>query len=267
MVKVLLLLVSLVFTGLYLFLMEYYFGMEGLRLALLWLLVIRLNPGKSFSRRTADQAKKFLPYAIVVAVFLYWRDFYFLQHARLHRYRFDGRKVPEITSPWRSHLADHPYQRLFRNRFFRLDSAALYTHFHRPPAGLSRGGDRCSVCGWFDRPDHLAYLAPLEHDIIGDGKSASNWSQEAILVGAFALVIALTPASFSALNVAFDKTNYDRFTLPGIIAACLLLIGIVFAIKNKPCAGDLCAVRPNRGHDPLHQRDDFANDWKNTRET
>ena len=76
-VKILLILVSLVFTGLYLFLMEYYVGMEGLRLALLWLLTVRLNPGKSFPRRAADLAKKYLPFAIVVAAFLYWRVFIF----------------------------------------------------------------------------------------------------------------------------------------------------------------------------------------------
>ena len=73
-------------------------------------------------------------------------------------------------------------------------------------------------------------------------KANDIWSREAILVGAVALVIALTPASFSALNVAFDKTNYDRFTLPGIIAACLLLVGIVFAIKNTRLRGAIFAL-------------------------
>ena len=64
--------------------------MEGLRLALLWLLTVRLNPGKSFPRRAAELAKKYLPFAIVVAAFLYWRVFIFLQYALFHRYRIDG---------------------------------------------------------------------------------------------------------------------------------------------------------------------------------
>ena len=94
---------------------------------------------------------------------------------------------------------------------------------------------------------------PSEQEKSEDGESQTSWSREAILIGAVALVIALTPASFSALNVAFDKTNYDRFTLPGIIAACLLLVGIIFAIKNARLrAADPRAVHHHRGDDPLH---------------
>ena len=134
--------------------------MEGLRLALLWLLVIRLNPGKSFPRRTADLAKKYLPYAIVVAAFLYWR------------YLFSPTRAPpqilarwpetslRFTAPWRSHLADHPDQRLFRNRVIRLDSAALHAHHRRPPAGPARGGDRRFAGDRCYLPDRLADSAP-----------------------------------------------------------------------------------------------------------
>ena len=70
--------------------MEYYVGMEGFRLALLWLLVIRLNPGKSFPRRAAELAKKYLPFAIVVAAFPLLARVHLFKYALFHRYRIDG---------------------------------------------------------------------------------------------------------------------------------------------------------------------------------
>jgi hypothetical protein len=52
-------------------------------------------------------------------------------------------------------------------------------------------------------------------------------------VGGFAVLLASIPASFSDLNVSFTN-NLDRFTLPGSFGACLLLVGILFAVGKAP---------------------------------
>jgi hypothetical protein len=267
-VKILLILVSLVFTGLYLFLMEYYVGMEGLRLALLWLLVVRLNPGKSFPRRAADLAKKYLPFAIVVAAFLYWRVFIF---SNTRSSTDIGSMAGNILrSPllggltWLTTLIKDYFETAFFAwtvpPYTLITSARLRDLLAAGFAGLLV----ISAIGltvWLIR-------RPTKHDKSEDGESQTNWSREAILIGAVALVIALTPASFSALNVAFDKTNYDRFTLPGIIAACLLMVGIVFAIKNARLRGGIFVLLITLGVMTHYINGvNFANNWKNTRET
>ena len=252
-VKILLILVSLVFTGLYLFLMEYYVGMEGLRLALLWLLVVRLNPGKSFPRRAAELAKKYLPFAIVVAAFLYWRVFIF---SNTRSSTDIGSMAGNILrSPllggltWLTTLIKD----YFETAFFAwtvppytiITSARLRDLLAAGFAGLLV----ISAIGltvWLIR-------RPTEHDKSEDGESQTNWSREAILIGAVALVIALTPASFSALNVAFDKTNYDRFTLPG--HHCGLPPAGRDCLRHQKCAparGNLRVIHNPRGDDPLH---------------
>ena len=264
--KILLILASLVFTGLYLFLMEYYVGMEGLRLALLWLLVVRLNPGKSFPRRAAELAKKYLPFAIVVAAFLYWRVFIF---SNTRSSTDIGSMAGNILrSPllggltWLTTLIKDYFETAFFAwtipPYTLITSARLRDLLAAGFAGLFV----ISAIGltvWLIR-------RPTEHDKSEDGESQTNWSREAILIGAVALVIALTPASFSALNVAFDKTNYDRFTLPGIIAACLLLVGIVFAIKNARLRGGIFVLFITLGVMTHYINGvNFANNWKNTR--
>lgn len=267
-IKILLILSSLLFTGLYLLLMEYYFGMEGLRLALLWLLVIRLNPGKSFSRRAVELARKFLPYVIVVAVFLYWRIFLFSnQRASTDIDSMAGRFADSplfAALTWFSTLAKD----YFETAFFAWAVPPYPIIFGaRLRDFLAAGFAALIVVG-------LIFLVlwllrrPYEQYDFSSGETDAHWSKQAILVGAFALLFALIPASFSSLNVAFDKTNYDRFTLPGIVAASLMLIGIVFAIKNKSLRRGIIALCVLIGVMTHYLNGvDFANDWKNTRET
>ncbi len=267
-VRILLTLASLLFTGLYLILMEYYFGMEGLRLALLWLLVIRLNPEKSFSRLAAELARKYLPFAIVVAVFLYWRIFLFSnERASTDIGSMAGRFADSplfAALNWLSTLAKD----YFETAFFAWAVPPYPIIFGaRLRDFLTSGFAALLVVG-------LIFLViwllrrPSEQYDLSNGETDAVWSKQAILVGAFTLLIALIPASFSSLSVAFDKTNYDRFTLPGIISASLLLIGIVFAIKNENLRRGIIALCVLIGVMTHYLNGiDFANDWKNTRET
>jgi hypothetical protein len=68
---------SMFLTVWYLFLMEYYIGMEGLRVALLFLLVAGQST-ESVTRRLTAFARAYAPYLLTAAVFLYWRLFIFV---------------------------------------------------------------------------------------------------------------------------------------------------------------------------------------------
>ena len=267
-VRILLILASLLFTGLYLFLMEYYFGMEGLRLALLWLLVIQLNPGKSFPRRAVELANKYLPYAIVVAVFLYWRIFLFSnQRSSTDIGSMAGRFADSplfAALTWTTTLVKD----FFETAFFAWAVPPYPIIFGaRLRDFLAAGFVALFVVGMIFLVIWLLRRPSEQYDF-SNGEKNGIWSKEAILVGAITLLIALIPASFSSLNVAFDKTNYDRFTLPGIIAASLLLIGIIFAIKNEQLRRGMIALFVLIGVMTHYINGiNFADQWKSTRET
>jgi hypothetical protein len=57
--------------------MEYFFGLEFLRPVFIFLMIVQLNPGKSFLKRALETLKKWLPYLLVLVLFAAWRFGYY----------------------------------------------------------------------------------------------------------------------------------------------------------------------------------------------
>ena len=68
---------SLIFTALYPFTMEYYIGLEGLRLAILWF-VLKKHCSLSGRSLIGCFLREWLPHMVVIAGFFYWRLFLFV---------------------------------------------------------------------------------------------------------------------------------------------------------------------------------------------
>jgi hypothetical protein len=256
---------SVLLTGLYLFLMEYYVGMEGLRLALLYLLVTRQTTGMPALRRLAAVGRAYAPYALAAAAFLYWRMFIFvnLRPSTDTSTMFGGftqSPMYEVLG-WLSTLikdlfetvllawAVPPYQMIFSARLRDFIAAGFL--------GLAAAGILLLAMWFLSRRQWQPELVDESHSV--------QWGKQAALAGGFAVMLACIPASFSDLNVAFTS-NFDRFTLPGSFGASLLMVGLIFSSGKTsvrrwlPALLLLTAVMTHHING-IH----FANEWKDSR--
>ena len=203
--------------------MEYMIGLEGIRLAVFWLLATT-ESNQAWWKSWKPALWRYIPYGAMSVVFLVWRLLIF----KSTRYATD------VNMLMGQYISDPFYKAL-------TIGANLFKDFFEVIVG-----------GWTIVPyqmisamrlkDFLTALflvvmvgvgilfvflttrkAPLEEE-----KEQSDWAIEAVWIGAIAVLVTMLPVILSNRSVAFYNT-FDRYSLPGTIGMAIFIVGVLCA--------------------------------------
>ena len=211
---------SLICSTFSLFSIEYFFGIELLRPAILWLVMGESHP--PIRQRIRQTLSYWLPFLIVLGIFVYWRLFIF----RFPTYR------PKLTSSLRSdpyatiiQLGQTVLQDLFEVGFFAWTQTLDFIHTIQ--TGLTAFllywgviGISAALVGLF----LLRLRSPQPGE--ADPTELNNWGKNAVFLGLYGLIVAGLPFWLTELPVGLE-IPYDRFTFGFILAASILMVGLI----------------------------------------
>ena len=202
---------------------EYYFGLDLVRLAILWVLVSR--PDLNWMKRAVSTLRHWLPYGLVWGGYFIWRAFFFRS----------GRYDIVLASHFRTaplatllQLAQTAIQDVFTATWldweqvthaphafeFMVQTTYLYWIVVLVSAALA----------WFFLRWYAQQNQPqTEMPASGQG---SSWAWQAIGIGLFSLPFSGIPFWAAGLHVEVDFAS-DRFTLAMMLGASLLLGGLI----------------------------------------
>ena len=204
---------------------EYYFGLELLRPLFLWMVVgeIESNP----RRRITRSLLYWLPYLIIVILFLIWRIFIHIS-PRGQLMIFDllqTNPTAGILALVRTVFADVVESSIlaWRQVFIQPNYDFLGVVYSRLYWVVILV---CFVLSWF-------FLARLERRSEIEGQEANRWvwPRQAILVGGLALLVGGIPFWMTDLPITL-QFSWDRFTLPMMFGTSILLVGLVELIPG-----------------------------------
>jgi len=206
---------SMLLSALNLLAMEYFFLLDFLRPIILWIVLTRDAPNSR--RRMARTVIVWLPYLAVFAAVIYWRSmlfgFYTYQPAFLDRLR---------NQPWQAISTLVP---TVLNDVWKTGALAWAKTFTLPnPVDMGQSnvlrywiivafvGSATALFLWLYRPSET--------------DRSRKWLIAPFLVGILALFIAGGPFWLTDLQISLVYAN-DRFTLPFMLGACLVLAAIL----------------------------------------
>lgn len=182
-----------------LFTTEYFFGLELLRPALLW---IALANGRDRFKRVL---KAWTPYLFLTATFIVWR----MTNAEL-----GGYGIAELSQPG-----------LFSNILHAawLSGAAAWTRLAALP-GAAELGARPLLYFWALASAAALFIVALSFST-GRAQGDARWGWQALGLGLFALLAGGVPVWSAGLEIklAFPA---DRLTLPLMLGSVLILVGL-----------------------------------------
>jgi len=207
------------------FALEYFFGLELLRPAILWL----ISPDRAAGarRRLTSTLKRWLPYLITNLLFLFWR----LTHP-----------TPRGEVIFFNNLAVNPGETLIilgRTIVQDLYEAAVlawsrvlpYLNFFEQKQAITLAyiavGASAAII--------IFLLIYLTRDRGNQIKSPYSriWGVQAMLLGLYALIISGWPIWVTDLHLEL-LLPWDRFTQPMILGSCLLIVGLLdFLIRPQ----------------------------------
>ena len=207
--------------------MEYYIGMEGLRIFLIWYFCYPKEL-KKINSRMANLLKLYWPYFLTSMGFLLWRMLFF-QNARY------STNIEGMFESYASNLVlrlAHNFSDLM-NGLINTSFLAWGVPFYTLTANLRLrewllafmvGITASVVTGlflWLKRNEDYVYDAE---------KQSPNWARDAFIIGVFSVGTALIPIIFG--ERAADIPS--RFTLPAAMGGVLMLAGVLFsAVSSK----------------------------------
>ncbi len=230
---------SLATSGITMFIAEYFFGLELLRPILLW----KLENPEARSRQTKIKRLlvRWAPYLVIMLAFLFWR-------LALH-------PTPRGEITFFSQFLSHPLQALIQLAttisldFFEVTLLALVNSFKI--SGITR----------FDPPivltyvlittisiiAYLLYLSNLKNHTPSESPQHEDswikrWGMQAMLSGEVILLLSGWPIWLT--NIHADLLfPWDRFTLPMMIGACILIVGVLnLLLKSQRRTAIILAV-------------------------
>ncbi len=226
--KALLTIASLLLGLASMFMMEYYIGLEGVRLALIWVTTKHGEADKSnLLARARTAAGRWAPYAAAILVFLSWRLFIFQsqragtdigaivaairQSPVYEMLRLTSELLKDFMEVAFFSWAVPPYQLLSVARLrdfltaLLIGLAALAIVFAAYWIAARRG--RCS-------------FAELTVD-------ADRSMLDMAIIGSVWVLVTSAPIIFAGREVTFSA-SLDRFTFPGSMGSALILTGLLF---------------------------------------
>lgn len=224
---------SFVAALLYLGLMEYYIGLEALRLGAMLVLALR-EPG-GLRGRLGRGMRRWLPFAAAPAVFLFWRAFL-----------FENQRGATDLSAMFSALAGSPLLRglwtlvyllqdLLNTLFFAWAVPAYQTLFRLRLRDFLLAllvGALAALVSWAV----LRIARATEGEEVGEDRFAA----EAMLLGLGAAAAALLPVTLGDRHIQFPL--YARFTLTPAVGACVALAALLWRVRGARLRMGLAAV-------------------------
>src|SRR3972149_2148786 len=208
---------------------EYFIGLEGLRLAIIWYLS---EDKKSKITRVKKTLLSYLPYMVIMLGFLYWRLIIF----NSDRPTTDLNQLLDFyqTGSWNL-VSSIPLEFLrdLLNSIIFAWFVPAYTYFTNV---LTTDGALSIILAliisalvvvyinWMDSRDHGLEQDPPEN----------NYFKTIFWIGLFATIISMIPFVVSNRQISFSYgQTTDRYTLVTIMGVILLILGLIFLITKK----------------------------------
>jgi len=223
------LLAAILLGWIYLGLMEYYIGLEFLRLLMIW--VVTRNGMVNPARKTLINAVlKWSPYSLIPIGFLVWRLFFFTSTREATN--VDAQVGVLLTSPF--YISLWWFKNLMLSFFSTVFFAWLvpfYLYF------TLRLKDAITVIG-MSTGLVILVLFLLNSKWNGKDRSGSppkpidsEWTRIFLLGGILAVLVGLIPVIIS--NRAVNLDEYSRYTLPSLPGAVMILTALLYQINSK----------------------------------
>lgn len=211
-----------------LLLIEYYLGLEILRIGLLYLVVhSQLVTNASLKLAVNKTLKIYLPYLITTGVFFIWRFFFFSSY----------RSVTNLGMVIGSTL-ESPFSKvaaiitgLFGN-FFKITLLSWFEPFYRQLITL-KPGDLLFFLGLCLVAASVVYIFfKILHPKNDEVKAIKDDMLQFGVLGFVAVIGTSLPIVFVNRAVTFEE--YGRYTLPGMIGGILILVAFFFNYIKAP---------------------------------
>ena len=229
---------SVILAANYLFIYEYMIGLEGMRLILLGLVLYQMGNAK-FTSLTKEIVKRWWPFVIVAAGFLYWRLFIFV----------GARSATDVSKLTGNYLNDmrHMVIRVVLETIKDFLGTSMFAWFVHPyqllsSAPYSNVGIALLTAGLVIGLVFL-YLFLLKRwwGIDYHKEETPNPLKEFIWLGAIIIVCAIVPVIISGRNVDLMDA-YKSYGLHPIGGVVLFVTGIALLLPTKPRQWALVAL-------------------------
>jgi hypothetical protein len=247
--------------------MEYYIGIEGLRLGVLALLCFHRRPQNALRKGALAGWRRlalaWLPYGLSAGAFLFWRVALF---ENTRRATDIGEMLAGFTgSPVHRGLWSIVYLvQDFLNVtllawFIPLNQQAFQLRLRDAVPGLVLAAGIGGLA-WLA----LRWLQRQQDDSLPGTEGAGAAGKEMFWVGVFAILVALAPVILGSRHIVFPA--FSRFTLPASAGALLVLGGALAAVSSprlqRRAAAGLVALAVLAHYGNAVQ---FAQGWENIR--
>ncbi len=225
--RIILAALSLLLTLAYLYLMEYYIGIEGFRLLLVLYLARKERP---LSHLLHTTVRTYLPAGLAAGWFLVWRMFL-----------FDNQRAATDISGMFSSIAGSPLRLMwlvvhsvqdFLNTTLLAWGVPLYQIGFRLRLRDTLAGAGVALLALGVLAGGLYLLSRRSSDYADDENPAPEpeWGRTALLIGGLSVLISLLPVELGDRHVVFP--TFGRFTITGTPGAALFLAGILFYLQR-----------------------------------
>jgi len=237
--------------GLVLWAMEYLFGLELLRVMVIWIaLGSSIRDGKS---RLKQAALYYIPYLVILCVYLYWR-FFVYQSARYTLEALDHQGAASLFSPFA--LVWDILKALPLASF-----GAWIKILQQPYLGQDISLIVAIIYGLVFLGGVFGLLYYFRSFRAEPGSSTVGWMEQAGLAVALLLFAGL-PFHLLGLPVRLSFPE-DRFTLPFSLGAALLLVVLLDLIKDHSRRFTLAAlIIPLAMTLQIHNTDLYRKEWQ-----
>jgi hypothetical protein len=208
-------------------LVDYFLGLEVLRLGLVVDLVLQSNPvrPKEFVAKVLYQ---WIPFLIGPLIFIVWRVFFFTTERRATDI---GAQVGQLfTSPltglwWLVNLTQDTLRVLFLAWFVPLNNLA----FNLRLGDFLLGMAICILVSLIAIAGYRGFLWVAADDSVQ--ASDLNWRKQTLITGSAAAIFALLPVMIANRHADFGE--YSRYTLASAAGVALFLTALIVSINSR----------------------------------
>ncbi|MBI9049642.1 MAG: hypothetical protein JEZ00_09500 [Anaerolineaceae bacterium] len=201
--------------------MEYMVGLEGIRLAIFWILANRGN-AIVWWKNWKQPLIHYIPYGLMTFVFLFWRLFIFKS----------TRFATDVGMLMGQYVSDPIYKllsiasNLFKDFFEVIVGGWTVVPYQYISAMRLKDFLTTILLVFFVGIGILFVFLTTHESPLQTEPKKENWSLEAIWLGVIAVLITMLPVILSNRSVAFYNT-FDRYSLPGTIGMAIFIVGVL----------------------------------------
>lgn len=221
-------LLSILFASFHIFSVEYFWGLELIRPLFLWL---SLNEHLPRFRKMKSLLGYWLPWLVLLSIAIIWR-FAIFQTETANKpvvlYSLLSKPVQTVTELLENILQDLLYVLL-----------GTWTHAIQPNTINTRSPILLIAWVAVIAISMAAFFALKQKEEGSDERSNDNkryvWSSQALFLGSIALPVSLIPAWMAGRQIFVPAGMFtDRFGLPAMMGASLVIIGLIETLISSP---------------------------------